>query len=96
MIEKYDWNSKSIIVADVGTTYYISPQIHGNTEIDTNLAPRFGLANITMYDSIVYSVGLAERLNISNISIETTSQRILDRFDVVYDSGFSYIATKSG
>jgi hypothetical protein len=95
MIEKYDWNSKSIVIADSYTAWYISPQIQGNSEIDTDLAPRFGLSNIAMYDSIIYSVGLAESLQTSNISVEATSQQILDRFDVVYNSGFSYIAVKS-
>ena len=57
--------------------------------------PLFALSNITMYDSIVYSVGLAESLNMSNISVEATSQQIMDRFDVVYNSGFSYVATES-
>jgi hypothetical protein len=95
MIEKYDWNSTSIVITDLGAYWNILPQIQGNTEMDTDLAPRFGLSNITMYDSIVYSVGLAGSLNMSNISVEATSQRIMDRFDVVYNSGFSYIATKS-
>jgi len=95
MIEKYNWNSTSIVIADLGAKWYISPQIQGKTEIDTDLAPRFRLSNITMYDSILYSIGLSNSLNMSNISIETTSQRIVDRFNIVYNSGFSYIATKS-
>jgi len=95
MIEKYDWNSESIVIADSGTAWYISPQIQGNTQIDTDLAPRFGLSDITMYDSIVYSIGLAQSLSRSNISVEETSQQILSRFDIVYNSGFSYIAEKS-
>jgi len=95
MIEKYDWNSKSIVIADSGTRWYILPQIQGNTEIDIDLASRYGLSYITNYDCIIYSVGLAHSLQISNISIEATSQQIMDKFDLVYNSGFSYIATKS-
>lgn len=95
MIEKYDWASKSVVITDLGTAVYTSPQIQGNTQIDSDLAPRFRLANITMYDSIVYSVGLAASLHRSNIPIEKTSQQITDKFDVVYNSGFSYIAAKS-
>ena len=95
MIDKYDWNSKSVVIADSGTMWYISTQIQGNTEIDSQSDSHFGLSHITMYDSIVYSVGLAESLSTSNISLNATSQQILNRFDVVYDSGFSYIATKN-
>ncbi|MGD0645051.1 MAG: hypothetical protein ABSA75_09120 [Candidatus Bathyarchaeia archaeon] len=94
MIEKYDWNSKSTVIADSGTAWYILPQIQGNTQIDTQFTTRFGLSNIMMYDSVIYSVGLAESLNMSNISVDNGSQQIMDRLDVVYNSGFSYIATK--
>lgn len=95
MIEKYDWNLRSILISDSGTKWYISSQIQGNSEIDTNFASRFGLSNITTYDCIIYSVGLAKSLQMNNISVEETSQRILDRFNVVYDSGSSFIAEKS-
>jgi hypothetical protein len=95
MIEKYDWNPTNIVIADSGTRWYMLPQIPGNPQIDTDLAPRCGLSNIMMYNSILYSVGLAESLNASNISVEVISQQIMDRFDIVYNSGFSYIATKS-
>jgi hypothetical protein len=96
MIEKYDWTSKSVVITDLGARWYMLPQIQGNPEIDTDLAPRYGLSKITHYDSIIYSVGLAESLNRSGISVGTTSTQILDNFDVVYNSGFSYIAKKSG
>ena len=62
MIEKYNWTSKSIVITDSYRSWYILPQVQGNTEIDSNLISRFGISNITKYDSIVYSVGLAESL----------------------------------
>jgi hypothetical protein len=96
MLEKYDWGSNSLVITDLATRWYLLPQITGNPQIDTSIAPRFRLSNITMYDSIVYSVGLAENLNMSNVSVEATSQQIMNKFDVVYNSGFSYIATKTG
>ncbi len=95
MIEKYDWNSKSVVIVDSYKSWYMLPQIQGNTEIDSNLISRFGIANITRYDSIAYSVGLAESLNVSDISVEATSQQIVDRFNLVYNSGLSYIAIKN-
>ena len=58
MIEKYDWNSRSTVIADKCTAYYILPQIQGNTQIDTQYTTQFGLSNIIMYNSIIYSVGL--------------------------------------
>ncbi len=63
MIEKYDWNSKSIVIADLGYKWYIvsaNPRKYRNRH---ESAPRFRLSNITMYDSILFSIGLA-RLSI--------------------------------
>ena len=57
MIEKYPQNSSSIVISDSGMKWYISQQIQGKTEIDTDLEPRFGLSNIATYDCIIYSVG---------------------------------------
>jgi hypothetical protein len=95
MIEKYDWNSYGKVISDNGAHWYIIPQVQGNTEFDTNLSPRYALSNITTYDCIIYSVGLAKSLQMSDISVGETSQQILERFNVVFDSGFSYIAEKS-
>jgi hypothetical protein len=95
MIEKYNWNSNTIVITDLSARWYMLPQIQGTPEIDTDIASRFGLSKITAYDCIVYSVGMAQSLNMSHISIEQTSSQILERFDVVYNSGSSYIAVKS-
>jgi hypothetical protein len=95
MIEKYNWNLTSIVISDGGAKWYISTQIQGYTEIDTASSSRFLTSNITTYDCIIYSVGLAKTLQWSNVSVEETSQRILDGFNVIYNSGSSYIAEKS-
>jgi hypothetical protein len=95
MIEKYDWKSNSLVITDLSARWYMLPQIHGNPEIDTDIASRFGLSKITAYDSITYSVGMAKSLNMSGISIENTSSQIIENFNVLYNSGSSYIAVKS-
>jgi hypothetical protein len=95
MIEKYNWNLASIVISDVGAKWYISPQIQGYTEIDTAFSSRFLVSNITTYDCIIYSVGLAKTLQTNNVSVEETSQQIQDGFNVIYNSGFSYIAEKT-
>ena len=86
MIEKYDWNSKSIVIADLPCELlYFSIKFKETLKSILISHHVVGLSNIVMYDSIVYSVDLASRLNMSNISVELTSQRIMDRFDVVYN-----------
>jgi len=95
MIEKYPWNLTSIVISDVGAEWYIAPQIQGHTEIDSPFSARFLTSNITAYDCIVYSIGLEKTLQWNNVSIEETSQLVLDRFSVVYSSGSSYLAEKT-
>jgi hypothetical protein len=94
VIEKHKWNLNSKVISDVGAKWYISPQIQGYTQIDTAYSLRF-LTNITVYDCIIYSVGLAKTLQMNNISVEEMFQQIQDRFNVIYNSGFSYIAEKT-
>ena len=96
MLDKYDWNSKSTVISDSYRGWYMLPQIHGNAELYTTDQLLFPLLRITLYDSIMYSVGLEERLNASNLFVNATSQQIVDKFDIVYNSGFSYIAIKMG
>ena len=95
MIEKYPWNLPSIVISDFVVHGYISgarsPQIQGYTEIDNAGSSRFLTSNITTYDCIVYSVGLGISLQRSNVSMQV----ILDGFNVIYNSGLSYIAEKS-
>jgi hypothetical protein len=95
MIEEYNWNLTSIVISDVGAKWYISPQVQGYTGIDTVYSSRFLTSNITTYDCIIYSVGLAMSLHMHNISVEETSQRILDGFNLIYSSGLSHVAEKS-
>lgn len=94
MVDKFDWNSKSVMITDAVAIWYILPQIQGNTQVDSDLQPTIRLANITNYDCIMYSIGLAHALQVNNIPLQETSQQITSKFDVVYNSGFSYIAKK--
>jgi len=94
MIEKYDWNRYSITLSDGGDTWYIQPRIEGNSRMYTDFDPSFQSLNITTYDCIIYSVGLAKSLEKNGFSEENISEQILDRFNVIYVAGFSYVAEK--
>ena len=95
-ISKYNWTLTSMVISDDFTKWYISPQIQGNTQVDSDLEPTIRLSNITDYDCIIYSVGLAHTFQVSNIPLEESSQKIMDNFNVVYNSGLSYVAMKTG
>jgi hypothetical protein len=94
MIEKHDWNTYSAIFSHVSEKWYIFPQIEGNFIMDSDFSSRFQSLNIETYDSIIYSVGVAKSLQKNNFSEENISRQILDRFNVIYNSGFSFIAEK--
>ena len=95
MINKYDWNATSLILSHVSTKYYILTQINGNALIADDASISFHGLNIETYDCIIYEVGLAKTFQKNNVSTEEASRLILDRFNVIYNSGFSYIAKKS-
>lgn len=91
MIEKYDWAAYSTMLMHVSMNNYIFPQIEGNVIINTESSPNFQSSNIETYECIIHSVGLARNLPKGNFSEE----QILDRFNVIYHSRFSYIAKKT-
>jgi hypothetical protein len=94
MIEKYDWNRYSVILSHVSDQSYIVPQVEGNFIFYSDFSPHFQSQSIETYDTIIYSVGLAKSFETNKFSEENISKQILDRFNVIYDSGISYIAEK--
>jgi hypothetical protein len=94
MIEKYDWNRHSIILSHVSDYAYIAPQVEGNSAIYNDFSSQFQSKSIETYDCIIHSVGLAKSLESNNFSEENVSRQISDRFNVIYNSGLSYIAEK--
>jgi hypothetical protein len=94
MIEKYDWNKYSIILSHDSDQVYIVPQVEGNFIFYSDFSPHFQSQSIETYDAIIYSVGLAKSFETNKFSEENISKQILDRFNVIYNSGISYIAEK--
>ena len=94
MIEKYDWNRASVILSHVSDHWYILPQVEGNFIFYDDFSSGFQSRSIETYDTIIYSVGLAKSLERNKFSEGNISRQILDRFNVIYDSGLSYIAEK--
>jgi hypothetical protein len=97
VIDKYDWRPYSLVLSHVSVSWYIlarAPQIEGNSFIISDYSSLSQGSNIEAYDLIVYSVGLEKTLRRYNVSLEVTSQRIFDRFNVIYNSGSSYVAEK--
>lgn len=91
MLEKYGWNTYSTILSDVGTKWYLFPQINGNSVIETDCSSSAS-SNLQTYDCVIYSVGLAQSCLRNNVSEQEALEQMLNRFNVIYDSGFSFIA----
>jgi hypothetical protein len=94
MIEKYNWNRHSTVLSHSSDRWYIDPQVEGNSELDEDSSSNPKSLNVTIYDSVIYSIGLAQSFEVRGVSEENALRQILDKFNVVYDSGSSYIAEK--
>jgi hypothetical protein len=94
MIEKYNWNLNTAILSDAGPNAYLDPQVAGHVLIQNEFSQSFRSTRIATYDCIIYDVGFESALQRSGISAEEVSQEIQSEFNVVYDSGSSYIAIR--
>lgn len=94
LLRDINWSSNFLAISDNSLKWYISPQVQVS-KIDSNYNARFNLQNITLYSCIVYSIGLERSLQEIGISLKDASSGLLDQYDVIYNSGSSYIALKS-
>jgi hypothetical protein len=101
MIEKYNWNISTAMLSDVVIAAYFDPQVAGHVFMyivasqSPNVVSQFRSPRIGTYDCIIYDVGFERILLGFGISAEEASQKIQSEFNVVYDSGSSYIAVRS-
>jgi hypothetical protein len=91
-IDHYNWTNPSLILAHFRVITYLETKqpslVYFEADVYSPLFPR-----IKEYDCIVYTVGLGINL----LRYNYTTDRILreEKLNVVYSSGFSYIAIKS-
>jgi hypothetical protein len=72
---------------------YILAKVEKNDILETDVSPGFREMNVKTY-CIVYSVGLEKSLLGYNFSIEEIFRKIENEFNVIYNSGLSYIASR--
>ena len=80
-----------MMLTDVGTEWYLFPQVGGNVDIVGDFSPAFQNNSLLSYDCIVYSVGLEINLQAKNASSVSDIQ---NNFDIVYNSGPYWVAIK--
>jgi len=92
MINNYNWTNRGFILAHARVVTYLGAKQPSVTYFEDDVySPLF--PRIREYDVIIYTVGLGKNLLKYNITpIEALND---ERFNLVYDSGFSYIATRS-
>jgi hypothetical protein len=95
MIERYNWTHTSTILSHSEVRSYILAKVEKNAILETDVSPGFREMNVKTYDCIVYSVGLEKSLLGYNFSIEEISRKIENEFNVIYNSGLSYIASRA-
>ena len=95
MIERYNWTHTSTILSHIAVRSYILAKVAKNAILETDVSPRFLEMNVETYDCIVHSVGLEKSLLGHNFSTQEISHQIENRFNVIYSSGLSYIASRA-
>jgi hypothetical protein len=92
LVNHYNWTNPSLILAHYRVITYLRTKqpslVHFEDDVYSPLFPR-----IKEYDCIVYTVGLD--INLLRYNYTTDSILREEKLNVVYNSGFSYIATKS-
>ena len=89
LVDNYNWNEHSLIVADYRTTDYLASRVTGNADFNTVPDP----SQFKYADTIFYDVGLGINMNYYfNLTIEDTLNE--DTLNVLYDNGYSIVITK--
>ena len=91
MIDHYNWTNSGRILAHIRVINYLQAKQPSAAHYESDFSVLF--PRIKDYDSIVYTVGLGKNL----LRYNYTTERILreEKLNVLYNNGFSYIATKS-
>ena len=99
MIEKYNWSLNTAMLSYSVTAAYVDPQVAGHvliynvaSQLPNEVSQFFRSPKIGTYDCIIYDIDFEKILLSFGISPEEASQKIQSKFNVVYDSGSSYIA----
>jgi hypothetical protein len=91
-----NWNSHSTMLSHYDTRWYIDPQVEDSSSlVDDGFERGFRGLNVETYGTIIYSVGLENNLRKLNVTAEEASQFMLENYDIIYNSGFSYVGTHS-
>jgi len=92
MIEKYNFDIYSSIFSHTNTYAYLLANTYGKAALYSDTYSGFQYSDIPTYNVIIYSVSLAKYLQAINVSADQASQLIMANSNIVYNSGFSYIA----
>jgi hypothetical protein len=91
LVKTFNWNYDITVLSDYITKWYLYPQVEGQFYSDVN--PEVFLESMKeVYNCIVVNVAFEKALQKQGISVEEFSYKIQAEYNVVYDSGSSYIA----
>ncbi len=89
LVDNYNWNEYSLIVADYRTTDYLASRVTGNADFNTVPDP----SQFKYADTLFYDVGLGINMDYYfNRTIEDTLDE--DMLNVLYDNGYSLVITQ--
>jgi hypothetical protein len=89
MLNHYNWNSETVILAHISTYSYILPQILSKSYFESDASLNSSSFSLYRYDCVIYSIGLERTVG------ENVSKDILgENFNILYDSGSYELALK--
>jgi hypothetical protein len=95
MLEHYNWNNNSTILSHSGTRWYLHPQINvNNSALYDESSNQFNFSNLKSFDTIIYSIHLGISFAELGYTPENVSEPIVKSDNIIYDSGYSFIAEK--
>jgi hypothetical protein len=95
MLEHYDWNRNSTILSHSGTRWYLQPQINVNTSaLYDESSNQFKFSNLKSFDTVIYSIRFGISFAELGYTPENVSEPIVKNDNIIYDSGYSFIAEK--
>jgi hypothetical protein len=95
MLEHSDWSRNSTILSHSGTRWYLQPQIDVNTSaLYDESSDQFSFSDLKNFDTIIYSIRLGISFAELGFIPENVSGSIIKNNNIIYDSGYSFIAEK--
>ena len=94
LLDSYNWTTSSVVISHSSVEVYLRSRLDtSQTEVKLENDFWFDFPRIKRYDCILFTIGIVNNFLLHNYSVEKILSE--EKFNVIYDNGFSQIAIKS-